>query len=84
MYIYIISVLKEVEWMPAVDQVAGTLLTAFRDKFPTVYTIIGGIKVFMETPSDLHLQSSTYKYHNTAKVLNTCSPNGAIRYMSPI
>ena len=79
--------LKEIEWMPAVDQVAGTLPTAFRDKFPTTFAIIDGSEVFIETPSDLHMQSSTwsqYKHHNTAKFLVACTPNGAICYISPV
>ena len=73
--------LKEINWMPAVDQVMGTLPAAFRDKFLTTYAIIDGSEVFIETPSDLHLQSSTwsqYKHHNTVKFLVACTPNGAI------
>jgi len=72
--------LKELEWMPSVNQVRGTLPTIFREKFPTTYAIIDGSEVFMETPSDLALQSSTwsqYKHHNTVKFLVACTPNGA-------
>ena len=61
---------KEIDWMPAVEQVFATQPYAFRDKFPTTYAIIDASEVFMETPSDLHLQSSTwsqYKHHNTVK-----------------
>ena len=79
--------LKEINWMPAVDQVVGTLPAAFRDKFPTTYAIIDGSEVFIETPSDLHLQSSTwsqYKHHNTVKFLVACTPNGAICFISPV
>ena len=64
--------------MPSVEQVKGTLPHAFKDKYP--YTIIDGSEVFIETPSDLHMQSSTwseYKSHNTYKVLLACIPNGA-------
>ena len=35
--------------MPAVNQVAGTLPHAFREKFATTYAIIDGSKVFMDT-----------------------------------
>ena len=54
--------------MPTVEQVSGTLPSAFRLKYPNTYAIIDGSEIFIETPSDLHLQSSTwsqYKHHNT-------------------
>ena len=43
--------------------------------------------MFIETLSDLHMQSSTwsqYKHHNTVKFLVPCNPNGAICFVSPI
>ena len=73
--------------MPAVEQVKGTLSIAFRQKFPSTYAIIDGSKVFIETPSDLHMQSSTwsqYKHHNKVKFLVACTPNGAICFISPV
>lgn len=79
--------LKEISWMPSVDQVRATLPYAFNDKYPTTYTIVDGSEVFIEKPSDLHLQSSTwsnYKQHNTAKFLLACTPNGAVMYVSPL
>ena len=79
--------LKELDWMPTVDQVLGTLPDSFRKKFPTTYAIIDGSQVFIETPSDLQMQSSTwsqYKHHNTVKFLVACTPNGAICHISPI
>ena len=45
------------------------------------------VRFFIETPSDLHMQSSTwsqYKHHNTIKFLVACTPNGAICYVSPL
>ena len=45
--------LKEIEWMPTVEQVTSTLPHAFRDKYPTTFAIIDGSEVFIETPSDL-------------------------------
>lgn len=71
--------LKEIEWMPTVEQVTSTLPHAFRDKYPTTFAIIDGSEVFIETPSDLQMQSSTwsnYKHHNTTKFLIACTPNG--------
>ena len=58
----------------------------FREKFPTTYAIDGS-EVFIETPSDLAMQSSTwssYKHHNTVKFLVACTPNRAICFVSPV
>ena len=79
--------IKELDWMPSVQQVAGTLPCAFKEKFPTTFAIIDGSEIFIETPTDLHMQSSTwsqYKHHNTAKFLVACTPNGSISYVSPL
>ena len=79
--------LKEIDWMPSVEQVFGTLPPAFREHFPTTYAIIDGSEIFMETPTDLQMQSSTwsnYKHHNTAKFLIACTPNGSICFISPL
>ena len=48
--------------------------------------IIDGSGIFIDIPSDLHVQSSTwsYKHHNTAKFLVACTPNGAISNISPL
>ena len=43
--------------------------------------------MFIQTPSDLHLQSSTWsqcKHHNSAKFLIACIPNGAIGFIFPV
>ena len=79
--------LKEVDWMPSVQQVCGTLPPAFREGFATTYAIIDGSEIFLETPTDLFMQSSTwssYKHHNTAKFLIACTPNGCICFISPL
>ena len=73
--------------MPDVAQVVATLPTSFRDKYQTTYAITDAIEIFLETPSDLHLRSSTwssYKSHNTGKILIGCTPNGAISFISPM
>ena len=59
--------LKAIDWCPTAEQVAGTLPNAFKEKYPTTYMIIDATEVFINTPSDLVLQSSTwsnYKQHN--------------------
>ena len=73
--------------MPTVQQVAGALPHAFKDSFPNTYAIIDASEIFIETPTDLFMQSSTwseYKHHNTAKFLVACTPNGAICFVSPL
>lgn len=78
--------LKEIEWMPTVQQVRATLPVAFKQKYPTTYAIIDASEVFLETPLDLQMQSSTwssYKHHNTAKFLVACTPNGASHMCLP-
>lgn len=79
--------LQDIEWIPSVAQVFGTQPADFREKFPTTYAIIDGSKVFIGTPSDLLLESSTwslYKDHNMVKFLVACTPNGAIFFISPV
>ena len=79
--------LKEINWTPSTEQVAATLPHVFREKYPTTFAIIDGSEIFIETPNDLHLQSSTwssYKHHNTAKFLIGCTPNGAVSFISPL
>ena len=79
--------LKEVKWMPEVEQVQATLPHSFRQAYSTTFAIIDGSELFIQTPSDLQLQSSTwssYKHHNTAKFLIACTPNGGISFISPL
>ena len=79
--------MKEIEWTPSTKQVAATLPHGFQEEYPTTFAIIDGSEIFLETPSDLYLQSSTwtsYKQHNTAKFLVACTPNGVIFYISPL
>lgn len=84
---FLYRVFMEMDWMPSVEQVKATLPSAFKEKFDTTYAIIDGSEVFIETPSDLFMQSSTwsqYKQHNTVKFLVACTPNGGICYISPV
>ena len=75
--------LKELNWTPSPEQVSST----FQEKFSSTYSIIDATEVFIETPSDLYVQSSTwsnYKHHNTAKALVGCTPNGAVTFVSKL
>ena len=77
--------LREIDWSPSIAQVAATLPCAFQGKYPTTYSVIDASEVFIQTPSDLFMQSSTwsnYKHHNTAKFLIGCTPNGAVSFVS--
>ena len=68
------------------EQVFATQPIAFEEKYPTTYSIIDASEVFIETPTDLFMQSSTwsnYKHHNTVKVLIGCTPNGAVSFVFP-
>ena len=79
--------LKEIDWMPSVEQVKATLPHTFKERYPKTYIIVDASEIFVETPNDLQLQSSTwssYKHHNTAKFLVGCTPNGAISFISPL
>ena len=79
--------LKEIDWTPSVEQVATTLPCAFHEKYPTTFVIIDATEIFIQSPSDLFMQSSTwsnYKHHNTGKVLIGCTPNGAVSYVSEL
>lgn len=84
---FMYSHLKEVQWMPDVEQVKSTLPLAFKESYSNTYTILDASEIFVQTPTDLHLQSSTwsnYKHNNTAKVLVACTPNGAVNFVSDL
>ena len=79
--------LSEIDWVPTVMQVKATLPASFKGKCETTFAIIDGSEIFMETPSDLFMQSSTwseYKHHNTTKFLIACTPNGSICFISQL
>ena len=44
---------------PSVEQVKATLPHGFKESYPKTYIIDGARKIFVETPNDLQLQSST-------------------------
>ena len=65
----------------------ATLPYSFKEKYPTTFGLIDASEIFIETPNDLQLQSSSwsnYKHHNTAKFLVCCTPNGSISFISPL
>ena len=70
--------------MPDVEQVKCTLPLAFKESYNNTYTIIDASEIFVETPTDLQLQSSTWSNYNTAKLLIACTPNGAVNFVSDL
>ena len=63
------------KWMPP----------CFKKWYPTTRVIIDGTEFFIEKPSSLARQSATwssYKNHNTFKVLVGISPDGTMMYIS--
>lgn len=79
--------MKEIDWIPLPPQVASTLPPAFKEGYSSTFVIVDASEIFLETPSDLRLQSltwSSYKHHNTAKLLVCCTPNGVISFVSPL
>ena len=77
--------LSEIDWWPSRECVFSASPVPFKEKYPLVFAIIDATEVFIETPSDLFLQSSTwssYKSHNTCKFLVACTPNGCICFIS--
>lgn len=73
--------------MPMVEQLKGTMPYEYKEKYPNTYLMIDASEVFVETPTDLQLQSSTwsnYKHHNTMKFLVGCTPNGAVSFVSQL
>ena len=78
--------MKEIDWMPSPSQVASTLPPAFKEGYSSTFAIVDASEIFLETPSDLRLQStwSSYKHHNTAELLVCCTPNGVISFVSPL
>lgn len=79
--------LAKLKWWPRKEVVLQHLPTAFREKYPTTICIVDASELYIETPTDLHLQSSTwssYKHHNTANFRIACTPNGAVSFISDL
>ena len=84
---FLYNELKVVAWFPSKEEVAGTLPHYFRERYSTTVAIIDASEIFVETPSDLAIQSTawnSYKYHNTLKFLVACTPNGSISFISSL
>ena len=71
---------------PDCDALMKTMPACFQASFgKTVAIIIDCFEVFLERPSNLHARActwSSYKHHNTVKVLLGITPLGVISYVS--
>ena len=74
-----------IHW-PDRDALMKTMPACFQASFgKKVAIIIDCFEVFLERPSNLHAQActwSSYKHHNTVKVLLGITPQGVISYVS--
>ena len=80
--------LTEIDWMPTFSQVEATLPHNSKEKHPNTLQSLMQVNSFLKHQV-IHnfsrpLRVTTYKYHNTAKLLITCIPNGAISYISSL
>ena len=74
-----------VSW-PSQHQVQETNPSRYRH-IPRLRTIIDCSEIFIETPKDPRMQTSTwsdYKHHNTGKFLIGVAPNSAITFLSKV
>ena len=76
--------LKEINWTPSTDQMWSTMPPIFKERYPPTYAIIDASEIFIETPTDLHMQSSTWSQYKHHKFLVVCTPNGVIFFVSPL
>ena len=67
------------------EDIFNTIPSVFRSKFPRVTSIIDCFEIFIESPKDLLARAQTYsnyKKHCTIKVFISCTPLGAINFIS--
>ena len=69
------------------DTIFKTIPSVFKDKFPRLTSIVDCFEVFIEAPKNLLARAqcfSSYKRHTTVKIFISCSPLGAINYISKV
>ena len=82
----LLGLLAKLTWWPR-KVILQHLPTTLKEKYPTTISIVDASEIYIETPTDLYLQSSTwlsYKHYNTAKFLIACTPNGAVSFISDL
>lgn len=77
--------LKRLVRMQDRDYIFRTIPPHFKPKFPRLTSIIDCFEVFVESPSSLLARAkfySHYKKHTTIKVFISCTPLGAVNFVS--
>ena len=84
-FIYIC--LKDIPLWPTCGLVQTRMPKVIKDLYPTTRVIIDATEIFVETPGLPKLQQltfSSYKNHNTFKVLVGISPDGIVTFISQL
>ncbi|XP_046578747.1 uncharacterized protein LOC124286417 [Haliotis rubra] len=71
-------------WLPR-DVIRSAMPMSFKTTYPHTTCIIDCTEMFLQRPFSLKVRAqtySTYKSHNTAKILVAIAPNGYIMYVS--
>lgn len=71
-------------WLPR-ETIKWTMPTSFKNSYPKTTCIIDCIEMFIQRPFSLKAKAQTYssyKSHNTAKVLVAIAPSGYIMFIS--
>ena len=79
--------LRSIPIWPSQSYVRETSPPSFKESYPNTRVIIDCTELFMETPSQPRSQSatfSTYKNHNTGKVLIGIAPRGYLTFVSEL
>ena len=79
------ATLKQLIQMADRDHIFDTIPTVFKSKFPRLTSIIDCFKIFIESPRNLLARAqcfSQHKRHCTIKVFISCTPPGAINFLS--
>ena len=72
---------------PSKSCVQKTMHSCFKESYPNTRVIIDCTEIFIERPSSVQSQSSTfshYKHHNTAKGLIGITPAGTVSFVSDL
>ena len=79
------TTLKPLIQMTDRDHIFDTIPTVFKSTFTRFTSIIGCFEIFIESPRNLLARAqcfSQYKRHCTIKVFISCTPLGAINFLS--
>ena len=78
---------KEIAIWPSKSQVQSSMPTQFRQLYPNTRIIIDATEIFIQKPTEPSAQQltfSSYKNHNTGKVLAGITPSGAFSFILPM